>query len=68
MSDEEVIVLGGWNSKTLCYIDNRKQNQFEKIMNLKTQNTFNISCIQYIEPLKLLLVGDCFSDLSIFRY
>jgi hypothetical protein len=67
MSDEEIMVFGGWNSKNLCFIDTQKENYFQQIMNFSSQNTFNISNLKYVEKLRFLLVGDCFSDLCIYR-
>jgi hypothetical protein len=68
MPDEEVFVLGGWNSKQIKFYDSRADHFFELIMELDTQHIFNLSNLKYLEPLKLLFVGDCFSGLSIFRY
>ena len=68
MPDEEVLILGGWNSKILQFLDMRQENYFEKIMEVRTPNTFNLSSVKYVEALKLLLVGDCFSELSVFRW
>jgi hypothetical protein len=68
MPDEEVFVFGGWNSKRISFYDGRRQNYFEKIMEIESHCRFNVSNVKYVEDLKILLVGDCFSDLSVFRY
>lgn len=67
MPDEEIIVLGGWNSKKIAFYDTHKENYFQQIMSIQSQNTFNISNLKYVEKLRLLLVGDCFSDLCLYR-
>lgn len=67
LSDEEVFAVGGWNSKQICFYDSRESHKFELIMELETQHIFNLSNLDYLEPLKLLFVGDCFSGLSIYR-
>jgi hypothetical protein len=68
LPDEEVFAVGGWNSKQICFFDSKEDHYFEPIMTISTQHIFNLSNLQYLEELKLLLVGDCFSALSIYRY
>lgn len=68
MPNEEVFVLGGWNSRKIAFFDGRKGNYFERIMEIDSHCTFNVSSLKYIEALKYLVVGDCFSNISVFRY
>lgn len=67
MPDEEVFAVGGWNSKLVSFYDSRPSNYFELIMEIETQHIFNLSNLEYLESLKMLFVGDCFSGLSIYR-
>ena len=68
MPDEEVFVIGGWNTKQIVFYDSRSEHYFEHIMDLDTSHIFNVSNLEYLEELKMLFVGDCFSGLSIYRY
>jgi hypothetical protein len=67
MPDEEVFVLGGWNTKQIVFYDSRPEHYFEYIMDIDSQHIFNLSNLEYLEDLKFLFVGDCFSGLSIYR-
>lgn len=67
MADEDMYILGTWNSKKLLFFDANPENNFKKILEMETNHIFNISTIKYIDHLKLLLVGDCFSGLSCYR-
>lgn len=67
MPDEDVFAVGGWNSKNVSFYDAKEENYFQSIMVIETQHIFNLSNLKYLEELKLLFVGDCFSGLSVYR-
>lgn len=67
MREQDMVALGGWNSKQVSVYD-IGQDCLQMILQFQSQNTFSLSNISYVDSLRLILVGDCFSQLCVYRY
>ena len=65
--DLNLFAIGSWNSRKLSFYSADPEFYFDFISETDSFLSFNPSVIKYIEALKMLILGDTFSNMVLFR-